>query len=425
MPDEQNEGAEPIAQTLRDQLADAIEANDTATTRQLLATEPELVNADLRNVEKRDLFTNGLPLFRACQRNHAPLAELLLDQGAHADAPGSDPNDPPELGMPLHFAMEHRNYPLAEILLNHGATPNGYPNCDRSTIERVFYQAREAGMPDAVVRRAYARFLPDGDTLQSRPVAKQIGHDAEAAVKLFARMVDLGAQPPLCAIVRDGFHDLVMEIVDHSRSADGSPHDHPNSNALNNIAGAARWYGHPKLVRRLMNHSSYRYDYDSALGTIGVAIASHNRDGDYPAYREIILMQLEEIKSHGDLEKVQKDTDFNPLHHMATDFTWHSNYGYRAEIASPECYVDLAELFVAWGLNRINDCDPTTGHSPLSAAVKRGSHPGIGTYIQWLLNNGADLRESAPSENCPITIAQENGFDEIHRMLESARNSSN
>lgn len=407
------------SQELRNQLATAIKANDLIAVEELLTGEPLLANADLRESKDRDVFSHGHPLYQACEHNYEALAKLLLRHGSHADAPGPDPEDRPVHGMPLHFAAaENRNYRLASILLDHGATPNSYPNCDKATIERMFYQAREAGMSDAVVRRAYARYLPDRDDLEAQSVAELVGTEAPEAIQLFARMVDLGAQPPFTALVREGFDDLLFEVVEHSCDQAGTPHDHPHSNALNNIAGAARWYGYPKLVRRLMDHPSHQCSYDDAIGTIGTAIGSHNRDGAYAQYREIICMQLEALKSHGDLTRAQQDPEFKPLYQMATDFTWHANYGYRANIAGPECYIDLAELFVAWGFDDIEYRDAETNHSPLSAAVKRGHHPGIGTYIRWLLQQGADLRKSDPDEVNPLAIANEKDLEEIRELLE-------
>ena len=104
---------------------------------------------------------------------------------------------------------------------------------------------------------------------------------------------------------------------------------------------------------------------------------------------------------------------------MAGHFTWHNNYGYRAETAKPECYIDLAELFVAWGFDDIDYRDPKSGHSPLSAAVKRGNQPGITTYIRWLLEKGADLRKSDPDETNPMAIALQKEISEIRELLES------
>ena len=409
-------------QELRDRFANAIEANDIAALKQLISSEPLLPNADLRKAEERDGFTNGFPLYRACQRNHEELARLLLEQGADPNAASPDPDDQPELGMPLHFAMEQRNYGLANMLLDSGAAANAFPHCDQSTVERTFYQAREAGLSEEIVRRAYAKFLPDQEKLETQSAVDLVGFEAAEPIKLFARMVDAGGQLPFCAMVRDGLHALAMEIVQHCPEADGTPHDHPNASVFSNIFGAARWYGYPGLVRCLMDVLGEKYDYGAAITTIGVAIGSHNRDGGYPEYRQIIVQQLEHLKAIGSLEEAIDDPDFRPLYHMATDFTWHSNYGFRAEIAKPECYIDLAELFVSWGFRDINHRDPETGHSPLSAVIKRGHHPGIATYVRWLLENGAELREADPDEVNPKAIAKDKGHDELSVLLESFAN---
>lgn len=406
-----------LPQSLRDQLATAIDANNIPAVETLLTEEPQLANADLRADEDRNQFTGGYPLVLACAKNFPEIAKMLLEHGAMPDAAGSDPNDQPELGLPLHYAVQHRNYRLAHLLLDHGASPNSYPNCDKATIELMFYQAREAGMSESLIRRAYARYLPDQAELETQSASEAAGVQAADATKLFARMVDLAAQPPFAAIVREGFHDLVIEIVEHSQNEDGTPHDHPLSKVRDSVAGAARWYGYPDLVRRLMDHPSYQYSYESAISTIAVAIGSHNRDGGYPEYRQIIVGQLEALQTNGDLVRAQQDPNFVPLHLIATDFTWHANYGYRAEIAAPECYVDLAELFVSWGFGDIDYRDPKSGHSALSAAVNRGHHPGIGTYIQWLLDQGADLRESDSDDVNPIAIAHKKGLEDILHIL--------
>jgi hypothetical protein len=77
-------------------------------------------------------------------------------------------------------------------------------------------------------------------------------------------------------------------------------------------------------------------------------------------------------------------------------------------------------LFVEWGFDDINYIDPKTQHSPLTAAVKRGNHPGITTYIHWLLEKGADLRASEPGEMNPKTVAEERGFREVAQLLDAA-----
>lgn len=412
---------EPPDQQQRDAFGESIENNDIESVRQQLSSLPHLANSDLRPKNQRDHFTNGFPLFRACQKQHRLIGKVLLDFGADPSATGSNPDDQPEIGMPLHFAIEAQDYSLANQLLDAGATPNGYPHCSQSTIEVLFYIVGSEGLSDALVRRAYSRFLPDREKLESRTVSELIGSEASEPLELFAKMVDLGGQLPFVALVREGFDDLAMEIIENSGEESGTPHDHPNSNVLDNIYGASRWYGYPKMFRRIMDYIGDDYEYQSALDTIYVAIGSHNRDGDYQDYREIIVTQLEFLKSSGQLETAIAQADFKPLHKIATDFTWHQNYGYRAEIAKPECYVDLAELFVEWGFRDVNFRHPETNHSPLSAVVNRGHHPGTLIYVQWLLDNRAELGKSEAEDVNPIALAKKLGHEEILKILEELR----
>lgn len=419
-PDSQQETdpSEP-SQEQRDRLKEAIVSNDIEIVERLVTDHPTLTNLDLRKRDERNVFSDGHPLHIACEQNHSEIASLLLKRGADANAPGADPNDRPVHGMPLHLsAAEFRNYELANLLLDYGATPNSYPNCDKATIERMFYHARESAMPEALVRRAFASFLPKSELSKKKPT-ELLGENADAAIRLFARMVTLGAQPPFAALVREGFDELLFEIIEHCHGEADAPNDHQNAHVLNRIQGASRWYGYPQLVRRLMEHHTYQYTYEDAISTIGTAIGSHNRDGDYADYREIIVLQLEALERNNEIELAQEDPEFQPLYQVATDFTWHSNYGYRAAIAKPECYIDLAELLMEWGIGEVEYRDPENGDSPLTAAVKRGHHPGITTFIEWLLEKGADLRQSDTKEVNPIAIAKEKGHGVILKLLES------
>ena len=292
----------------------------------------------------------------------------------------------------------------------------------------MFYRVREDGDQldwDKIVRKAFSRYLPAGRTSSDQSMTSLIiqpGENVAASLKLFARMIDHGGQVPFVALVRSGIHDVLFEIVQHCPDKSGTIHDHPNSTVLDNIFGASRWYGYPTLHQKLLETHPDRIQYSAHLDTILIAICSHNRDGAYKEYREIIVMHLERLKAKGKLEQAQYDSNFKPLLKIATDFTWHDNYGYRANIAKPECYVDLAKLFVDWGFNDINFEDPKTGHSPLSAAVERGHHPGIMTYIEWLLKNGSDLRTEAVDDNNPLKIAETKGHQAIAELLEKSRN---
>ena len=399
----------------------AVNDGDIATVKALLAEDASLASIRFPTHNRLFYLTDGYPLHVAARAGNWELAKVILEHGVDPDAKRDleEIGEHRELGMPLHYAVENGNFGFANRLLDCGATPSGHPYCAMATIEQLFYQVQEVGVPELIVRRAFAKFLPDQEQLESQTVSKMIDANSPKPVKLFARMADLGGQLPFSALVRGGFHDLAIEIIGHCPEKEGTPHDYPNSTVLNNVFGSSRWFGYPELLRRVQDHENYTYSYESAIETIGVAIGSHNRDGDYSAYREIIVMQLEALKANGDLERAQADSNFQPLYHMATDFTWDNNYGYRAEIAKPESYVDLAELFVSWGLGVIEYRDPKSNHSPLSAVVNRGSHPGTATYARWLLENGADLRQSDPADVNPIAIAKAKGLDEIGELLKS------
>ena len=141
--------------------------------------------------------TDGFPLHAATRNGHWEIAQLLLDNGADPDAKrdleeiGGEHR---EFGMPLYFTAEQKNYQFANVLLDRGASTMGHPYCDQATIERMFYQVNEA-VPDKIIRRAYASFLPDQAELESQTVADLIGDEKAESVRLFARMVDGGAQP--------------------------------------------------------------------------------------------------------------------------------------------------------------------------------------------------------------------------------------
>ena len=49
--------------------------------------------------------------------------------------------------------------------------------------------------------------------------------------------------------------------------------------------------------------------------------------------------------------------------------------------------------------------------------MKRGHHPGISVFIEWLLEEGADMCPDSTAEMSAIEIAKERGYEEIANML--------
>ncbi|MFK7769709.1 MAG: ankyrin repeat domain-containing protein [Mariniblastus sp.] len=360
--------------------------------------------------------TEGFPLTAACAAGHVEVARILLDHGAHPDSPSQveSTERPGELGMPLHHAVRREDYVLANLLLDYNAIPNGYPYCDQSTIERLFYQAKNVGASESLLRNGYSNYLPARSVDHS---AMELAGNSPESLKLFVRILKLGGQPPFCCLVREGYDHIAEEILQHALDKPGTPHDFPHSNTFENIFGAARWHGYPKLVKRSMELFPERFDASVAKATINVAISSHNRDGSYADYREIICDQLEYLITINELDRAIADPEFQPLHKIATDFCWHANYGYKAEIAKPECYIDLAELFMEHGFRNIDYRDPQKKLSTLAAAVNRGHHPGMAIYVKYLIDQGADLCACDPEKTNPLAIAKQKELAEIIEML--------
>lgn len=406
-----------IEDGLRESLHVALLADDLKFATELLAETPLLANTDLRPPEARDEFTHGYPLVIASQRDNAEIARVLLEAGADPDSPSTSESDPPEHGMPLHLATRWQNYALANLLLDRGSDPNSFPHCDQSTVEIAFYQARLLGIPDGLVRRSCAGWLPDCNALVEKQATDCLNAISSDSARLFARLIDAGGMMSMSALLREGYGDLAAEIVSHGADEPGSPHDHPPGTIFEGVLGAARWHGYPAMVRYLMSEYPDRFDYPTLIETIHCAVVSHNRDGAYREYREIIAMQLEGLESRGLIPATRGDESFNPIFTMAEHFTWHKNYGFRAEIATPDCYIDLAELFDSFGLCDVNYLDPDSGQSPLTAAVSRAAHPGIEVFVRWLLEQGADRRIGHPDDVNPLQIAMKQGDAVLIEML--------
>lgn len=402
-----------------ERLRTAIQNDNLDDVKEIIEWDTNLLNTDLR--PEPDEFTNGYPLVIAAERNFTDIAKFLLSKGADPDSRSTLGVNPPEFGLGLYHAVLNQNYTLANSFLDYGADPNSFPYCNQSTIEVCFYAARKEGISSQAIRHAYARWLPDSQEKPNVKVADLIGDNRHDVVAIFARLVDLGGIPQLGALVREGQDSLVYDILRHSAYKDGSPHDHPKATVLENIVGSARWHGYPEILIEIMEKYPKYFDYSVIIETIECAIHSHNRDGDYKDYRRIISRQLKELDDKGLMKKAINDAEFNPIYTMATGFIWHENYGYRAKISDPECYIDLAELFLSYGLANVNFQDSKSGETPLIAAIKRGNHPGISVFIKWLLKNGADINVGFINVRKALEVAEEMGFLNIVQMLKDKR----
>ena len=359
----------------------AIETNDLETAKRLLEQDASLAGRDFRPPEEQDAHTHGFPLTQACELGDAQMAKLLLNHGADVNAQ-SPSEDQREFGMPLHHAVVDANYELANLLLDHGASVHGYPYCDKSTVERLYAAAVEAGAPADLVRKGLRQFLG--------PFSLDIPEDAPAAVRLFDRMLTLGGEVCMSSLLRAGRNDVAEELLRACPDSPATRHDYPPGTVLECLARAASWFGYPEVQRLCMDLCPDRYTVDIARDAIHRAVISHNRDGSWQEYRELIQGQLDFIKEAGLLDAIQNDDSFQPLYLLAENYCWPRNYGHRAGVSTPDGMIAIAQLFLAYGFDDVNFRCPESGMSAVEMAQSREGHPCMKEYVEFLRERGAE-----------------------------------
>lgn len=157
------------------------------------------------------------------------------------------------------------------------------------------------------------------------------------------------------------------------------------------------------------------------LGTISAAIVSHNRHHDYENYKEIIAVMLEQgadqnawMTATEEEKATARDRRYwhrefgTPLHWLSTAYLNKHNYSPNPDIPTVEELVDLADLFVEHGAN-LEARHPISNHTPLSSAVAEG----IYDYVDFLLDQGAQIHHDDPPETNPLRIAERLGLNRI------------
>jgi len=116
---------------------DAAFAGDVAKVREALDAEPDLVHAGkaIRTGDKfvgyRNTDSGRTPLHFAALGGHLPVAELLLERGAKADALASTRYSANE--QPIHYAAMGRHLAILQLLVNKGADVRARGNRSNST----------------------------------------------------------------------------------------------------------------------------------------------------------------------------------------------------------------------------------------------------------------------------------------------------
>ncbi len=365
---------------------DAVSCNDVQQASELLDNDPTLASRDLRPPEEQDAHTHAFPLVQASTEGHLAMVQLLLKHGADVNAK-SPAEDQREFGMPLHFAVVNGHYEVANRLLDHGASVYSYPYCDKSTTQRLYHAAIEAGAPASIIRHGMTKYLGPVDT--AKYGALEVDDDAPEVVTLLVRFLSLGADPSLSSIVRAEQNDLIEELLRTCPTAAGSRHDWPAGTVFENTLSAASWLGYPKVVRMCMDICADLYDAEIAQHAMQRAIISHNRDGTWQEYRELIHVQLSYLEQRDELEALRAAGDFQPLFLLAENYCWPRNYGHKAEVSTPEGMIAIAKLFLDHGFDDLDYRHPESNLTPLAMAKQRSEHPCMDEFTHFLLANGA------------------------------------
>lgn len=366
----------------------AVCADDIASVTKLLDQDSSLAGKDCRPPDQQDAHTHGFPLVQAAKNGNLEMVELLLQLGADPDA-RSPTDDQRELGMPMQAAIENRNYELANLLLDHGASVHGYPYCARPTIETLYYQAIEAGASPDIVCAGFENLL--GVEATEDVDLPEVSDDAPKAIKLYDRFLELNGQPNLVSLLRTERNLMLEKLLRTCPSEPAPPLDYPPENVFNSIVHSASWFGYPQVIRLAMEICPDLYNADVARRAIGSAIISHNRDGSWHEYHELIQSQLDYLEEIGELELLRTADEFQPLYMLAEHYCWPRNYGYKAGVSTPEGMLAIAQLFLDHGFNDVNYRDPKSGKTALEMAKSRHDQPGMNEFVQFLIEHGATV----------------------------------
>ncbi len=366
---------------------DAVCANDMALVTTLLDEDASLAGTDCRPAEQQDPHTNGFPLVQAAKKGNREMVELLLQMGADPDA-RSPSEDQRELGIPILTAIENEDYDLANLLLDQGASVHGYPYCARPTIETLYYQALDAGASPDIVCPGFEHLL--GADATAGLQLPEVTDDAPEPIKLYERFLELGGQPNLVSLLRTQRLTMLEKLLRTCPNEPAPPLDYPSESVFNSVVHSASWFGYPQVIRLAMEICPDLYNAEVARRAVGSAIISHNRDGSWEEYRELIKSQLDYLDQIGELDALRASEDFQPIFMLAENYCWPRNYGYKAGLSSPEGMIAIAQLLLDYGFDGVNHRDAKSNHTPLSMVRSREGHPGMEEFAQFLLDQGAD-----------------------------------
>ena len=325
----------------------AIDDGDLEIVKGCLTEDGSLASKRFPTGNHLFFLTDGFPLYSATAKGHWDIAKLLLDHGADPDAKrdleetgelglGSDHR---ELGMPLHHAYDQGNFEMVHLLLDKGATVDAHPYCAHPFATVVYFDAAAAGAPTSMVLRS----IPDLDAEDQKKIAT-IADDAPEVVKLYDRLLSLGAIPSHYSIAGVGDYETIKLLLE--KHPTGNSNDWWGGNVHEALLYGSAWHGYGKVVEMCMEICEDRHTTYAAQHCIRNAITSHNRPGSFEDYYRIIELNLDYLKTHDALEE---HDSFLPLHCLADGYVKSQVWG--GELPTVEQQLKLAKLCLDKGVD--------------------------------------------------------------------------
>ena len=356
----------------------ALGDGDLETVKACIKEEPSLASKRFPTGEGLFDLTDKLPLVRAAAHGHWEIVKLLLDHGVDPDGKLKDlepslGKEHRELGMPLIHAYRQGNYKMVHLLLDKGASVHAHPYCDHSFASVVYRDAAAAGAPTSMVLRS----IPDLDEEDKKKI-ETIGEDVPEVIKLYDRILSLGAIPDHGAIAQAGDYDTVELLL--RRHPTGDTKDYWGSNVHEALLYGSAWRGNAKVVEMCMEICANRHTTYAAQHCIRNAITSHNRPGSFEDYYRVIELNLDYLKAH---DAFREHKWFLPLHCLADGYIKERTYGPCPEPPNVEQQIKLAKLCLEKGVD-INHLTFDYKLTPLDHAINANQKE----YAEFLRKNG-------------------------------------
>ena len=410
-------GHEGCIQTIRDDLLARLDENPDLLTE---VTEPTLI-------------------FWAASQQDVPLMKALIDRGANIDTANKD-------GVrPIHEVIG--NEEAVALLIEQGAESDLWIAAATGDLESAKKFLDED--PSAVNKT----FRPDSRVSIGLPLVGAAMHGQVDMVRLLLdRGADINAKHPTTEFCDQGLallwaferkhYDVVNLLLDRGASDDAwidgawsfkhfvteSEHQQLRDRVLSEEEKNPPPHPSPSFkpwtgifvgnIRELPPPTP-----EEALSAIAAALYSHNRDGSYENYKEIITVMLEQGAdqnknmdvSDWDLNKLtydQKTWAGTPLHWLSTIYLEPVNHSNNPDMPNMAELVELAGIFLQHGAD-IEARHPLSNLTPLSLAVEQGHLE----YVEFLLEQGAKVHLDDPTKTNPVSITKRLGFREIAKAL--------